>query len=148
MNEQPDGKVKWPMRLMKWNECVWGSEFQLCIFLTLAQDGGGWSASHPSCFVHGERASVPILWEADGTPGSVQMLHRWEISLVPHRNWHPIFDCPAYSLVTVLPQLPCFWTGSWWDAYTKGWTDWQMGRCMKHTSWQCLYHIIHNRSAN
>jgi len=35
---------------------TWGVEVQLHVFLTLALDGGKWSASHPGQFTSGKRA--------------------------------------------------------------------------------------------
>jgi len=39
-------------------------EVELHAFLMSALDGGGWSASHPSCFTLGDKASVPFGKEA------------------------------------------------------------------------------------
>jgi len=58
---------------MPWR-CTGGVEVQLHAFLTLAIDGGEWSASCPSCFTYGERASS-IHWIGGWVGPSTEFIH-------------------------------------------------------------------------
>jgi len=52
-----------------------GVEVQLQTFLTLAQDGGDWSASQPSCFTLGERSpSSHWIEDWEGPKASLEVV--------------------------------------------------------------------------
>jgi hypothetical protein len=78
------------------HEDVWGSEDIAPPFLTLALDGGEWSASNPCCFIASERALSTHCIGAAWAPEKVRMLWRTE-------NLLPV---PALELLTPWRSSP------------------------------------------
>jgi hypothetical protein len=102
----------------------------------------------PGCVILGERAPVP-QYSFDGRlsgPSSQLRCYAHDLCFLSLPGIKAQFlDCRAYSLVTILTELSCFWKDRWWDTYTDEQTDWQMQRCMNHTCWQTLCHVMHNQ---
>jgi hypothetical protein len=75
-----------------------GVEIQLHTFLTLALDGGEWSASHPSHFTPEKRALVPTIKEAGWNPELVWTWWQREKFLVLARIRTLVIQLIAWSL--------------------------------------------------
>jgi hypothetical protein len=87
-------------------------EIQLHEFLTLALDGGEWSASHPGHFTYREKA--PDTHWIGGWMGPTAGLDEVLKRKNSCSQWEMNPGCSAHSLVTILTELPWLWPATSW----------------------------------
>jgi hypothetical protein len=86
-------KVKLPLWLINYSlshKDIWGNGGISLPFLTLALDGGEWSASCPSWFIPGERAHSTHCIGGQVGPKSRSGRYRQVKDLASCRNWTPV----------------------------------------------------------
>jgi hypothetical protein len=93
-----------PGHLIIYHEDIWGTGGIALPFLTLALDGGEWSATHLYHFTPGERTPVPIEWKL-GEPQSQSVQYGEKKKLSPLSEIkRRLLSHPACSLV-ILTEL-------------------------------------------